>query len=236
MNFSEELKKELKRKLGRFIIGTIAIPSIIYIKTFYNHATLINAGFIILLLIVFFDYLRVDKYFSVPFFHNSFVLRSSEKYGVHNITFACLGYLLAVSFFDFNIALAAIAVSIYADGLAAIIGMGIGRTKIYHGKSLEGSMTMALISLVVGILFIKNIWLILTLATIATLLELFVKNYPDDLIIPLYAGFGTQLAAVILGLRPLAQGFSLGLLIWVIMAMALALFFLGTIIYKKLRR
>jgi hypothetical protein len=94
---------------------------------------------------------------------------------------------------------------------------------------------MLITSLIVGILFLKNIWLVLVMVMIATLLELFVKNYPDDLIIPLCAGFGAQLTAAIFGLRPLAKGYSIGFIVWGILVIGLAAIFSLSALYKKIR-
>lgn len=82
----------------------------------------------------------------------------------------------------------------YGDGLAAAIGSKYGKHKLVFGKSLEGTVTMFVASLVVALavgLFYYPVWTALILAVgvsaFATLIELFTPKGLDNLSVPLSA-------------------------------------------------
>ena len=230
---NQGLRDEIKRKIGQFVLGAVAIGAAIYVKDLYGFETFMNAAFCVVLIVILIDYLRVDLDFSPGFLHGQFLMRPAEIKGVHGLTFACLGGLLAFVFFDFDIALAAIAISIYGDGFAAIIGKRYGKTHLYNGKSLEGSIAMLLVALVVAFIFLKNIWLILAVSLAASVLELFVNHYPDDLVSPIYTGVAGQLLAAALGLRPLPSGYGMGIAVFIMLLAAVILIYVFSMIFRK---
>jgi phytol kinase len=81
----------------------------------------------------------------------------------------------------------------YGDGFAAIIGKKFGKTKLIFGKSLEGSITFYVASLlvVIVVLFIyqpmlsNTLLIVLLLPLFATLIELITPAGLDNLTIPL---------------------------------------------------
>lgn len=80
----------------------------------------------------------------------------------------------------------------YGDGMAAVIGTSYGKHKLAFGKSIEGSLTMFITSLVVVFLVSIvtqpiGISLILALgvAAFATMIELFTPKGLDNLSVPL---------------------------------------------------
>jgi dolichol kinase len=235
MNFSEELKEEIKRKGGRLIVGTLLIIYAVYLKNTYGVEILKNAFFFLTLLAIFQNYLRVDLQVPIPLY-DQLLKRPSERIGLHGSTLGAIGCLLAVIFFDFDIAYAAISMYIYGDAAAGIIGKGFGTLRFHHGKSLKGSLAMLVVSIMAGFLFLNNIFLIMAMAIIATLLEMFVVQIPDDLILPIFTALFGQLLAAALGLRPFIKGWSFALMAWVFVASALTIFFLSTALYKKLRK
>ena len=90
-------------------------------------------------------------------------------------------------------AIAGILVLGYGDGLAAIIGKHFGKTRLINGKSLEGSLTMFVVSLIVLFmvtllgqpsLMNTSIVLIPFIALLITLTELITPYGLDNLSIP----------------------------------------------------
>ena len=91
-------------------------------------------------------------------------------------------------------AIAGILVLGYGDGLAAIIGKNFVKTRLINGKSLEGSLTIFVVSMIV--LFVVTtllapslmtvaIWFIPLTALVITFTELFTPYGLDNLSIPL---------------------------------------------------
>ncbi len=83
----------------------------------------------------------------------------------------------------------------YGDGLAAVIGKAYGKRKLVNNKSLEGSLTMLLASLIVVILILSltgygivTALLVAVIISIAsTLIELYTPKGLDNLSVPLFS-------------------------------------------------
>ncbi|MDY0294820.1 MAG: hypothetical protein RBQ71_03330 [Acholeplasmataceae bacterium] len=80
----------------------------------------------------------------------------------------------------------------YGDGLAAVIGTAYGKHKLAFGKSIEGSLTMFIVSFIIvfGIsLFLTSIisavFIALGVAIVATVVELLTPKGLDNLSVPL---------------------------------------------------
>ena len=79
----------------------------------------------------------------------------------------------------------------YGDGFAAVIGKKYGKKQLINGKSLEGTITMFVVSLAVGLLVlgISQVtgfwWMALLIAAFATMIELFTPKGLDNLSVPL---------------------------------------------------
>jgi phytol kinase len=91
----------------------------------------------------------------------------------------------------------------YGDGLAAVIGTKYGKHKLKNGKSLEGSLTMFVTSLIVslvllGISSVPNVIIYsLAIASIATIIEYFTTRGLDNLTVPLGASLFYYLLTLI---------------------------------------
>jgi phytol kinase len=91
----------------------------------------------------------------------------------------------------------------YGDGLAAVIGTKYGKHKLKNGKSLEGSLTMFIASLVVslvllGISSVPNVIIYsLAIASISTIIEYFTTRGLDNLTVPLGASLFYYLLTLI---------------------------------------
>lgn len=99
--------------------------------------------------------------------------------------------LSIVTFFAFeydflNAGLYAILTMGYGDGLSAIFGKRFKSKKLYHNKSLIGSLTFFIVTLIIGLILFSSLWyLIILLALMMTLIELFTPRGLDNLSVPL---------------------------------------------------
>ena len=78
----------------------------------------------------------------------------------------------------------------YGDGLGAIIGKRFGAAALYHSKTLAGSLAMLGATLGVGLAIFQGQMIILMfIAMMATLVELFTPKGFDNLSVPLFIYF-----------------------------------------------
>jgi dolichol kinase len=96
-------------------------------------------------------------------------------------TLVCLTATLLLA--DRVTAYVAILTATLGDAIATLIGKGVGRIKIWSNKTLEGSLTLGLITFGSAALFV-NIHLALSIAAVVMLVELFSGDF-DNLTIPL---------------------------------------------------
>ena len=81
----------------------------------------------------------------------------------------------------------------YGDGLAAVVGKAFGKHKLVDNKSLEGSLTMVVVSFVVvtlilnlsGYTILTALWVAVVVSIISTVIELYTPKGLDNLTVPL---------------------------------------------------
>ena len=94
----------------------------------------------------------------------------------------------------------------YGDGLAAVIGKKYGKRKLINGKSLEGSLTMLVVSFIVvltlallnGLTLPLALLVSTVIAVFATLVELYTPKGLDNLSVPLLSSLVYYLLLLIL--------------------------------------
>lgn len=94
----------------------------------------------------------------------------------------------------------------YGDGLAAVIGKKYGKRKLINGKSLEGSLTMLVVSFIVvltlallnGLTLPLALLVSTVIAVFATLVELYTQKGLDNLSVPLLSSLVYYLLLLIL--------------------------------------
>jgi dolichol kinase len=231
----DTLREETKRKVGRILLGTILILSAVYIKNTSGIIILRNTVFFFTLIALLLDFLRVEFRVPFPFLQDQFLLRPCEKTGLHGTTTALIACVIALAFFDFDIAMAAIAISIYGDSLAAIFGTlsGTGGFRVYRNKTVAGSLTMIIISAIVAYFFLQNIFIIIPMAILATLLEMVTEHLQDDIMICVFTPFVGQLVAKLLGLRPFPAGFQVSLIVALFIITFFSAFYLFSLPFRK---
>jgi dolichol kinase len=116
------------------------------------------------------------------------VLREDEKPSLMGSTYFLFSTILAILLFPKPIAIASLLILILSDTAAALVGKGIGRTRIF-GKTLEGSGAFLVTSLLIVWLFPNLNRFAGTLAALGgTLIELLPIRLNDNVSIPLVTG------------------------------------------------
>ena len=112
-------------------------------------------------------------------------------------TYYLLGCLIVMYFFkEKSIIICSLLIMSIADSFAAIIGIKYGKTKIYNGKSLEGSFAFFVTSFLILNIFILDLSIIkcIFIALIVTLVELFsFHRINDNITIPIFAALSIKL-------------------------------------------
>ena len=196
MNKEIDIKYEIYRKLIH-VLSTI-IPVLYFLTSKDFIVALVGTGTVLMVLIdVLKRYSRpVGSLYKMVFVR---ILREDEKEFGKKLftggTYYAFGILLSLVFFTMEIAGASILIMIWSDTLAALAGRIFGKIKIYHSKTLEGSLTFfasgVLILLILSVTLGDFPSLLLASAAlfITTLAELFLDKLNDNLTIPLVFGF-----------------------------------------------
>ena len=87
----------------------------------------------------------------------------------------------------------ALLMTTFGDVAAALIGKKYGVTLIFRDKTAIGGLSELLVNLIVGFIVLSNVYIIITMAFTATIVELLVSELDDNLMVPLFTGFAGQL-------------------------------------------
>ncbi|MDX9783165.1 MAG: SEC59/DGK1/VTE5 family protein [Spirochaetia bacterium] len=116
-------------------------------------------------------------------------LRDDGRFVTGPVTLG-LGALLTVLLFPREPASIAIYILAFADGLSSLVGKTIGRIRmpLTQGKSLEGSITCFICSLIPSYLISGRVGASLVIALVSTLVEAAPTKDWDNILLPLAAG------------------------------------------------
>jgi len=113
-------------------------------------------------------------------------------------------FIIAISVFSKEIAIAAILMTTIGDASTAIFGKRFGRTWILKRKdrAVEGCTAEFAVDLLIGFIFLHSYsWLvILVMAGTATIVGTVVNKIDDNLLIPLFSDFNAQILTYIISL------------------------------------
>ncbi len=229
----EDVLKDLRRKGARLLIGTFLIIICILVNDNYGIEVTRNITLVMMLIVVAADYARIGFGVKIAFL-DPFVMHAYEKEGFQGTTFAAIGSLLTLSFTDFDIAMAALAMFVYGDAAANIIGKTFGKAKFFgRNKTIVGSAAMLVICILAGRIFLSDPHTSLFMALLATLIEVAIVAPADDFAIPLFTALGGQFFGALLGLRSYLEGFLSGILLFVV-SIAIVIGFVG--LFNSIRR
>lgn len=184
-NASRHYVNELKRKGFHFLSAGIPIG---YYLTDYM-TSMITIGSLLGIAIVT-EYLRFYSSRFNEIFDKIFgsLLRDEEKTGYSGATYLLISSFLVIMIFHKEIAILCLLFLVFGDGFAAVIGKKFGRTRLF-GKTIEGSLAFAVVSIAVSFVFPYVPFAIrLTGALIAALVEILPMQTSDNLRIPIISG------------------------------------------------
>lgn len=132
---------------------------------------------------------RVNDWFTRWF---SVLLKESESSQTLGSTYLLVATLLAFLLFDRNVAVLALLFLAVGDPLAALVGQRYGRARI-RKKSVEGSLAFVAGAALVGWILIAggldvSLWVVMSGAAVAALVELLSLPPDDNITVPLVAG------------------------------------------------
>ena len=187
-------KTEIRRKYIHLIGLTVPV---LYWTTNYiipSFSKQVTLGFItfFLLLFVAFEFYRLSH--GIPKEADAIVkplIRPEERRGIGGHVFFAAGAFIAVLAYSRDIAIAALLISVFADGGAAVVGSRWGRYRLIGKKTIEGSLALFLIALAFAALIVKPLLAAFVGAVAATCVELLPIN--DNLMVPISAGLAMQL-------------------------------------------
>jgi dolichol kinase len=142
-----------------------------------------------LLLFITIEFFRVIEHKKIPIFH--FLWRAKEENTLGGQVYYLLGLIIALSLFDFQIAIAAILMTIFGDMAAAIFGISLGKHWIKNipDTAWEGVIAEFAVDLIIGYLILSNWIIVIPMAAMATFVETVFPHVDDNLAIPVFAGF-----------------------------------------------
>ena len=181
MTLNPSLIKEAKRKLFHFL-------SLLYAAGYYFMGREAVLKILVPILVVEGAIEATRLY--VPRF-NAWIMplfggihREEEMRRVSGIFWTLLGSVITISVFkDPKVVLCALGYLVFADAAAALVGVPLGRHKLW-GKSWEGSSACFAASFLVGLAFMDPFWAVAG-AAIVTAVELSPLPWNDNFWVPL---------------------------------------------------
>ena len=194
-----DFKSELRRKAVHLLaLGFIAV----FVLVSVNYGKQLALLALVLLLIVFLEleYVRLELQKTIPVFWR--LWRGKERHRFGGEVFFLIGSIISLAVFDFDIALAAILMTIFGDMAAALIGRKFGRVWLAENRALEGILAELGVNFVIAFFvfgYHGDNWVLMCVMPItATTVETVIEKMDDNLIIPLFSGFNGQIARFLL--------------------------------------
>jgi len=183
-----KLTFEAKRKFIHLLgFGYVILYYIAMKIVGHQIAMLILVG--ALLFFVSIEFFRVIEHKKIPIFH--FLWRPKEENTLGGQVYYILGLIIALSLFEFPIAITVILMTIFGDMAAAIFGIAFGKhwIKSIPETAWEGIIAEFAVDLIIGFLIIGNWKIVIPMAAMATFVETVFPHVDDNLAIPTFAGF-----------------------------------------------
>ncbi len=184
------LVHEIGRKIIHItILAVLAAYFIIQDKLGKQVALLSLVALLILFLVL--EYFRIEIGWKMPFFAQ--FIRPKEHHRMYGVVYFLAATIISLAVFNHKIALAALLMTTFGDMVAALAGKKYGTTLIYRNKTWAGFLGELATNLIVGFLILGNIYVILGMAFVATIVETLVDELDDNLLIPIFSGFAGQI-------------------------------------------
>jgi dolichol kinase len=174
--------RELLRKAMHVLVGTGCLLLGWFVLANYGSDALELSLAGVLAVLVLADILIADYGFKFPVYHH--LQRPHEVESFHTATLAFISSIIVLKLFALPIAIASIAMLIYGDAAAAIVG-------IYTSKARKKTgfwRTFAMLAVSVAIGYFVFGWIGAVMGIVATLAECLVSKIDDAITIPIFAG------------------------------------------------
>lgn len=186
-NLRERIKKfNIIRKIYRLL--ALVIP-LIYIAYGKNAVLKILIPITIFIFILDAARLRFPRLNKLIIEHLKVILKPTELNKISTTTLLLISFSIVILAFPRKIALLSILFTIIGDMFAEIVGIMYGKNKIFHNKTLEGSLGCFVSCVVAGLLFRNYIPLFNNMVVLgalgATLTELFSDKIDDNFTMPI---------------------------------------------------
>ncbi len=185
-SFKKLTTGELVRKLIH--ISGVFLPLSFYFLPLNLIKWAVGVGFALFLTV---DLLRLHCT-SVQKIYDSIFGKFTREYEKHRLTGATI--LAASSFFTImvfprEIAVIVLFYAILSDGIASIVGQWKGKRRLIGEKTLEGTLSFLVVSIIIAILY-KDLpfWLRVLSAIFSTILEVIDLGIDDNISIPIGTG------------------------------------------------
>lgn len=208
---------EVARK-GVHLLSTLFIIIYILASAFFGHKIGLLVLAFVLVVFLEIEYVRVEMKTKIPIISHLWRLkRSKEQDQLGGEVFFLIGTIICLAIFDVRVAITAVLMTTFGDMVAALVGKKFGKHKLlkFKKRSWEGTIAELIVNLIVGYLFMRTIvngsiwWLggswgapiwpvIIVMAVTATIVEVIVHKFDDNLLIPIFTGFNGQIMLLIL--------------------------------------
>lgn len=194
---AKSLKKEILRKLFHLMELPVLLVYALF-RHYWSEKVAILALTAMFLVLMEMEYIRLEVKPKLPSHLNIF--REKERNNVTGSIFFIAATIITFAVFDYTIAILALMLTVFGDLASALIGIKFGKHKIFHKKSFEGFLAGLAMNLVVGFLILPSYPAIfISMALVASIVELMTGKLDDNLTVPLFAGFTGQIIAYTLG-------------------------------------
>jgi len=173
--------RELWRKFAHIIMGVGCFVAAYFILQIYGSSALELSLGIVLALLVLADILIADYGWKLPLYHH--LQRPHEVESFHSATLMVISSIIVYKLFVLPVAIAAIAMLVFGDSAAAIVGI---LTKSRKKTAFWRTATMLVVCLAIGY-FVFG-WIGAVMGVVATLAECLVTKIDDAITIPIFAG------------------------------------------------
>lgn len=179
--------REFWRKVAHVLIGTGCLTGAYVLMRFYGSDVLGLVLAVVLAILVLCDVLIADYGWKLPLYHQ--LQRKHESEGLHTATLAVLGSVVVYELFALPVAVAAVAMLVYGDAAAALVGLWLNAGRRKH--LLARALAMLVVSVAVG--FFVFGWIGAVMGVVAALAEVFSSKIDDAITIPVFAGLAGHL-------------------------------------------
>lgn len=190
---SRSLRKEILRKFFHLMEVPVLLGySLVRYYWSERLAILAITGVFLVLLEV--ESIRLEMKPKLPTHLNIF--RRHEHNHVTGTFFFIAATIIVFGAFDYSIALLALLLTVFGDLASALVGIKFGTHKLFRKKTFEGFLAGLLMNLVVGTLALPEYPAIyVSMAVVASVVELMTSKIDDNLTVPLSAAFTGQMIA-----------------------------------------